>query len=137
MAEGKDRRQFHGLRKIIDEAPLPQRKALIALARTSSPDRLKDTEHSLFLLMQRMLDGKKSKDGSEHAQISCLQLPKKLEEKLLEVNLWTLGQLCSYRETDMADLEFTSREITKIRAQLSELGLTFTGEVGPFDGPEP
>jgi hypothetical protein len=137
MAEGKDRRQLHALRKTIEQADLPERKALITLARKSDPEQLRDANHGLYLAMQKMLSNRRKESSFKQREISCLELPAEIEKKLLAKDIRRLENLCAYNEEGLNALGFDEREISRIRAHLGELGLAFRGEAGPFDGREP
>jgi DNA-directed RNA polymerase alpha subunit len=115
MDKEKERRQLHTLRKTIEQSDLPERKALIKLARKSPPDRLKEIEHSLFLVMQKVL--------TEQRHICCLELPEEYERKLLKEQIETIGKLCSFREEELNALGLTPEETSEIKALMGDVGL--------------
>jgi DNA-directed RNA polymerase alpha subunit len=123
MDKEKERRQLHTLRKTIEQSDLPERKALIKLARKSPPDRLKEIEHSLFLVMQKVLTEQRKESSFKQRHICCLELPEEYERKLLKEQIETIGKLCSFREEELNALGLTPEETSEIKALMGDVGL--------------
>ena len=123
MDEKRDRRQLHTLRKTIEQSDFPERKALIKLARHSPPERLKDIEHSLFLVMKKALVEHREENLFRDRHICVLELPEEYEKRLLGKGVETIGKLCSFREEEINSMGFTPEETAEIRALLGDVGL--------------